>query len=183
MADDIDFLKAMQGVRRLDKSSAPPARPKRPVNRALRSDIRQRAERSALEFDDDSQPDPSIDYAGHSNDERDQALFYLRQGVQKKVLRDLKKGIRYPARQLLDLHGLSQDKAKIEIDRALADFDYAGLACILIIHGKGFGSSQGPVLKNFTSAYLKTRPQVRAFCSALQRDGGTGALYVLLKGL
>ena len=180
--DEIDFLRAMQGVRQLDKTATPPSTVKRQGNRALRAEIRQRALHPANASSKAEHPAAPAQFNGQSNDEADTALFYLRHGVQKKVLRDLKKGLRYPAQGTLDLHGLTQMQAQLEIDRALVDFNYAGLACLLIIHGKGLGSSKGPVLKKFTSAYLKTLPQVRAYCSALLRDGGTGALYVLLRG-
>ena len=180
--DDIEFLRAMQGVHRLDKTVTPPSAIKPKGNRALRAEIRQRALHPANVSSDTEYPAAQAEFTGQSNDEADSALFYLRHGVQKKVLRDLKRGQRYPAQDTLDLHGLTQARARAEIDRALLDFHYAGLACLLIIHGKGLGSSKGPVLKKFTSAYLKTLPQVRAYCSASLRDGGTGALYVLLRG-
>ena len=180
--DDIDFLRAMQGVRKLNKAGTLPPVPKPPGNRALRDEIRRRTKHPANTFSETARPISQTEFAGQSNDDADTALFYLRHGVQKKVLRDLKKGQRYPARDTLDLHGLTQAQAQAAIDRALHDTHYSGLACLLIIHGKGLGSAQGPVLKNFTSAYLKTFSQVRAYCSASAQDGGTGALYVLLKG-
>ncbi len=40
---------------------------------------------------------------------------------------------------------------------------------------------RGGMLKGVTCAHLKRHPAVQAFCSALPRDGGNGALYVLLK--
>lgn len=181
--DEIEFLRAMQGVRRLNKAATPQAAVKHPGNRALRSEIRQRALHPANSFSEIEHPVSQARFTGQSNDDADSALFYLRHGVQKKVLRDLKKGQRYPAKDTLDLHGLTQTQAQTAIDQALLNLHDAGLTCLLVIHGKGLGSANGPVLKNFTSAYLKTLPQVRAFCSALLRDGGTGALYVLLKGI
>lgn len=38
-----------------------------------------------------------------------------------------------------------------------------------------------PVLKQKVNLWLRQRQDVLAFCSALRRDGGTGALYVLLR--
>lgn len=180
--DDIDFLRAMQGVRKLNKAATPPPAVKPKGDRALRDEIRQRTKHPANAFSETARPISQTEFSGQSNDDADTALYYLRHGVQKKVLRDLKKGQRYPARDTLDLHGLTQAQAQVEIDRALHDIHYSGLTCLLIIHGKGLGSAQMPVLKNFSSAYLKTLAQVRAYCSASPQDGGTGALYVLLKG-
>ncbi|MDH5572217.1 MAG: Smr/MutS family endonuclease, partial [Gammaproteobacteria bacterium] len=56
------------------------------------------------------------------------------------------------------------------------------IRCVRIIHGKGYGSvSQQPVLKQFVNYWLRQREDIMAFCSARQADGGTGAVYVLLK--
>jgi len=190
MADDINFIEAMMDVRRLTKRTSLPAtakqEAKRQSNPALRAQIRRRAQRSAMllaEHEMDSpRGSPHNIFGGSSSNSDDSQLFYLRAGVQKKVLRDLKKGQRYPARETLDLHGLTQAQAQQAIDQSVQGFHYAGLNCLLIIHGKGLSSAQGPVLKRFTAGHLKTLPEVRAYCSASIQDGDTGALYVLLKG-
>jgi DNA-nicking Smr family endonuclease len=53
---------------------------------------------------------------------------------------------------------------------------------VRIIHGKG-KSSEGklPVLKGKVNSWLRQKGEVLAFCSARPNDGGTGAVYVLLK--
>jgi len=57
-----------------------------------------------------------------------------------------------------------------------------GLRCIRIIHGKGYGSSnQGPVIKPLVNQWLRKKAEILAFCSARPVDGGTGAVYVLVK--
>ena len=54
----------------------------------------------------------------------------------------------------------------------------------IIIHGKGYGSGpDGPKLKNFVDQYLQYNPNVLAYHSALQKDGGTGAVYIQLKNI
>ena len=54
--------------------------------------------------------------------------------------------------------------------------------CVRIIHGKGKGSRhRGPVLKQKVNHWLRQRDEVLAFCSARPVDGGSGALYVLLR--
>lgn len=107
-------------------------------------------------------------------------LSYTNQAIPRKRLRELKKGeIRWDAR--IDLHGFRPDEAQ----RALCDFIeqkyQAGNRCLLIIHGKGGRLGEEPVLKNHVNHWLKQLPQVLAFHSAIPRDGGSGALYVLLK--
>ena len=45
------------------------------------------------------------------------------------------------------------------------------------------GQTRGPVLKGLTNSLLRRRKAVLAFTSARPNDGGTGAVYVLLKKL
>jgi DNA-nicking Smr family endonuclease len=55
---------------------------------------------------------------------------------------------------------------------------------VRIIHGKGYGSNnQGPIIKPLVNKWLQQRNEILAFCSARPNDGGTGAVYVLLKTL
>ncbi len=180
MVDDIDFKQAMQGVRPLRKGAAQASNRLKP-DRALRTQIQNRARQSAQLSDqpDTSKNTPSQD--GLSNDREDQTLYYLSHGVQKKVLRELKKGSRYSIDRILDLHGLTQQQALSEIDSVLQNIESTQPTCVLVIHGKGLHSPKGATLKDFTAAYLKTQPAVKAYCSAQQRDGGLGALYVLVK--
>ena len=182
MANDIDFKQAMRGVRPLNKDTASTTSAHRGSNRALREQIQNRARHSAAELETTSTSRTSVSDSGHSNLPGDEYLYFLSNGVQKKVLRELKKGTRYALESTLDLHGLNQRQAQREIDAELKHFEPSRLSCLLIIHGKGLHSTQGATLKEFTAAYLKTRPSVKAYCSAQQRDGGSGALYVLVKG-
>ena len=57
------------------------------------------------------------------------------------------------------------------------------MTCIRIIHGKGKRSrnNKGPVIKTKVNHWLRQRDDVLAFCSARPIDGGTGAIYVLLR--
>ncbi len=82
----------------------------------------------------------------------------------------------------LDLHGRIVADAVVALDRFLDDSRRRGRRCVRIVHGKGFGSRSGlPVMKAHVDRWLRTRPEVLAFCSATPPDGGTGALYVLLR--
>ena len=54
--------------------------------------------------------------------------------------------------------------------------------CIRVIHGKGRKNvEQAPRLKPAVNQWLQRNNKVLAFCSARMNDGGTGAVYVLLK--
>jgi DNA-nicking Smr family endonuclease len=52
-----------------------------------------------------------------------------------------------------------------------------------VVHGKGYRSgARGPILKSAVSLWLRRHMDVLAFTSAKAIDGGTGAVYVLLRG-
>jgi len=108
-------------------------------------------------------------------------LHYKRPGVQNRVLKKLRRG-EYRIEAELDLHGLIADEAKKVTARFLANARTRRKRCVRIIHGKGLGSKGGtPVIKQKINFWLSHRDDILAFCSALPRDGGTGAVYVLLK--
>ncbi len=108
-------------------------------------------------------------------------LFYAKPGIQKRVLADLQRGA-IPRELELDLHGLTVIYARQLCDEFLDACAYRRVRCALIIHGKGYGSQEHqPVLKRKVNYWLRLRPDVLAFCSATLRDGGTGAVYVLLR--
>jgi DNA-nicking Smr family endonuclease len=109
-------------------------------------------------------------------------LLYLRPGLQQSLLRKLRRG-HYSVGAELDLHGRTSDEARADITGFLRECRHLHLRCVRIIHGKGHGSRHKlPVLKNKVNAWLRQRDEVLAFCSARPVDGGTGAVYVLLKG-
>lgn len=51
---------------------------------------------------------------------------------------------------------------------------------VKIVHGKGAHTGQ-TLLKTYVNGWLPQLPDVLAFVSALPRDGGAGAVYVLLR--
>lgn len=82
----------------------------------------------------------------------------------------------------LDLHGYTLEEARLELESFLRDAAGQGLRCVIVVHGKAWGATADfPVLKSHTNAWLREWPGVLAFCSATDVDGGTGAVYVLLR--
>jgi DNA-nicking Smr family endonuclease len=109
------------------------------------------------------------------------ALTFQRAGVRTQVVRRLRRGL-IPIEDELDLHGLSQTAARDQFAQFLAYNRAAGRRCVRIIHGKGYRSgARGPVLKIAVDLWLRRHPDVMAFTSAKTIDGGTGAVYVLLR--
>lgn len=86
----------------------------------------------------------------------------------------------------LDLHGYTLDEARTELESFLVDAKAQRARCVMVVHGKSrsmadSGVTAYPVLKSHVNAWLREWPSVLAFCSAREHDGGTGAVYVLLK--
>lgn len=107
-------------------------------------------------------------------------LSYSVPGIPKKRFLALKKGL-IPWEGRLDLHGLNTENARTALITFLQAEVYAKKRCVLIIHGKGGQHSTLPIIKNCMNRWLPQIPEVLAFHSALPKDGGSGALYVLLK--
>lgn len=82
----------------------------------------------------------------------------------------------------LDLHGYTLEEARQELEAFLGDAADRRRRCVLVVHGKAWGSTRDyPVIKSHVNAWLREWPSVLAFCSATAVDGGTGAVYVLLR--
>ncbi len=111
------------------------------------------------------------------------SLSFCRSGIQKNIFKKLKKG-QYSIGAELDLHGHTRPEAQIALANFILNSRENNVRCVRIIHGKGYRSSnQGPKLKPMVNKWLQQRDEILAFCSARPNDGGTGAIYVLLKSL
>lgn len=109
------------------------------------------------------------------------SMAYLSPGLQKNVLRKMRKGY-YGLDAEIDLHGLGSHEAKRQLLRFLHNSVENGFRCVCIVHGKGYRSPDNlPVLKNNLNLWLRQHRDVQAFCSAPHREGGTGAVLVLLR--
>jgi len=108
-------------------------------------------------------------------------LHFHRSGLQHKTVKQLRRG-EMSVESELDLHGFTKAEARLAIIEFLQNCHMNHFRCIRIIHGKGYGSaSNRPILKQYVNHWLRQRNDVLAFSSARPVDGGTGALYVLLK--
>ncbi|MDA1088868.1 MAG: Smr/MutS family protein [Proteobacteria bacterium] len=88
----------------------------------------------------------------------------------------------------IDLHGMTQIQAHRALGGFLFDNQAMGRRSVLVITGKGRGKDGGGegVLREAVPRWLNegdNRRMVRAFSHAAPKDGGEGALYVLLKRL
>lgn len=162
------FKDAMQGIAPLSQDRATPYR-------------KQISPHPRPQADESDELESGVDIAIATDIQAGDLLQFARPGVQDRLLKDLRRG-RIAVGMELDLHGLTIRLAKDQLEQCLKECRAEDIRCLHIIHGKGFGSTtQQPVLKQQLNLWLQQKKSVLAFCSATQRDGGTGAVYVLLR--
>jgi DNA-nicking Smr family endonuclease len=109
------------------------------------------------------------------------SLSFIAPGLQNNVLKKLRRGF-FGLDAEIDLHGLTSNTAKRQLLNFMQDCVETGCRCVHIVHGKGYRSADNhPVLKNNINLWLRQHKDVQAFCSAPPKDGGTGAVFVLLQ--
>lgn len=117
----------------------------------------------------------------HQSVSGDETLFFCRGGLQHRLVQQFRRG-QMPIDAKLDLHQRTVDRALTETAHFFSLCQSQRKRLVLLVHGKGhFSSDNQPVLKNVLNQWLRDQPMVLAFCSAIPKHGGTGALYVLLK--
>lgn len=103
------------------------------------------------------------------------------QGMALNQFNRLKRG-QFTTEAYCDLHGLIESEACRYLEQFIEHHYEKGTRHILVIHGKGRRSeSPYPVLKSLVNRLLRQNKSVLAFCSALPKAGGTGAVYIALK--
>jgi DNA-nicking Smr family endonuclease len=164
------FREAMREVKPLSSAKTLPPAPKPSAEaRFTRLDQREVLRESLLPPADDSML--------LTGDE----LLFRRPHVPEDVLVKLRRG-HYAVDAEVDLHGLTGAEAKAVMRDFVAESSQRHMNCVRIIHGKGKRSGpRGPVLKNIVNRWLQHTDAVLAFASARTIDGGSGAVYVLLK--
>jgi len=165
------FREAVGPVRTIEPPPPPPARPRpapRPRQREL--DEARALEDSRLRPFDASLVDPG------------QPLSHRQAGFPERLFRRLRRG-EYAVEDEIDLHHLRAEDAESLLRSFIAEAHQLEHRCVRIIHGKGRNSELGtPVLKLLVDRFLRQRSDVLAYVSAPAREGGTGAVLVLLAG-
>jgi DNA-nicking Smr family endonuclease len=164
------FRRAMADARPLSTDTvAPPSRRSRASARFSRLD-----ERDVLR--------ESLESPAHEMElDNGSALYYRHPSVHLKTMRRLARGS-ISIQDEIDLHGLTAAEAKASLKAFITESVLRGRTGVRIVHGKGLRSGQdGPVLKREVNRWLRRWQPVLAFVSARQADGGTGAVYVLLR--
>ncbi len=102
------------------------------------------------------------------------AMRWSREDVDSYEVKRLRRGD-YQPELLLDLHGMRQTEAKLEIAALLQACIKQHCACCCVMHGHGTG-----ILKQNIPMWLAQHPHVRAFHKAPKEWGGDAALLVLV---
>jgi DNA-nicking Smr family endonuclease len=105
-------------------------------------------------------------------------------GFDRKLMQKLKNGL-FTVQDHVDLHGCTRQEAEVKVTEFLLKSYRLGLRCVLVVHGRGLNSEDHiPVLKERLPLWLNRGPVKRivlAFSTARPYDGGTGAIYILLR--
>jgi DNA-nicking Smr family endonuclease len=166
---DASFRDAVGDVKPLPPKPLPPRRPRPQPTAAFRRADEQAALAESLEL-------APGEWLVETGDE----LLFRRAHLSGRLLERLRRG-EFAVEDEIDLHGLTALEAREALREFLGEALARRLACVRVIHGKGLRSGpRGPVLKHAVNVWLRKVGAVLAFASAPPRDGGTGAVYVLL---
>ena len=173
--DDADLFKtALGGVTKLDNGN---------IAKIERSDLRKKpdaktlAKRAAAEGAFEINDAELSDTQAILNPVASQAaLSYRIATLQHKVFEDLKAGnLRWF--EAVDLHGCTVEEARSAVLQIIQMAKDENQNVIKIVHGKG----PEAILKTYVNGWLRQHRDVLAFVSAPEKQGGTGAVLVLLK--
>lgn len=168
------FRRAMSDAKPLksEKRAAPPDRKPKPGRRKSRDELSQG---SKPVFQTTAGPE-SLQV-----DDADDSMRFSRPSVGRRTMRKLARG-GYRVEAEMDLHGMTVAEAEPRLAEFIGHCAAGGKECVRIVHGKGLGSgTRGPVLKRSVNRWLRGRDTVLAFVPSRQVDGGSGAVYVLLR--
>lgn len=179
LEDELLFKHAMQGVVPLaDKNTVSPSE----LKKKQQANQEQLAKRAAAEGEKEVPSDlPISDMQAMLNPVAAEAyLMYKQTTVQQRVFNQLKEGnLRWF--EAVDIHGSTIEEARIAVIKVIQMAQENDHTVLKIVHGKGNSQDKQAVLKTCVNGWLRQHPDVLAFCSAVAKDGGTGAVIVLIK--
>ena len=126
-----------------------------------------------------AEPFQAYSYLSEANVSGSEVVSHAQDGMSPKTIKKMKQG-KIDYAPILDLHGQTIKEACQSLSKFL--HYHRDERFIQIIHGKGCHSNKSlSIIKSQVVHYLKQHPQVLAFSSCPQKDGGTGAVFVCLK--
>ncbi len=176
--DKVLFMQAMHGVNQLeDKNVRSPANSNTPTKIA-KPDAATLSKRAAAQGGETSNLSVGLsDMQALLNPvAAESILSYKQPTLQNKVFTQLKQGkLRWY--DAVDIHGCTIEEARVAMTQLLTQAKQNNETMVKIVHGKGSEA----ILKTCVNGWLRQLPEVLAFCSAPPKDGGNGAVLVLLK--
>jgi DNA-nicking Smr family endonuclease len=126
-------------------------------------------------------PKTSTTRTDEAETDGESGVSFAAHGVDRREIQKLKRGEYVPADRY-DLHGLTANAASTAVKAFLDTSRRHGHRCVCIVHGRGLRSPGGvAVLKTLVRALLRSHGAVLAFADAPRSDGGSGAVYLLLR--
>jgi len=105
-------------------------------------------------------------------------------GLDKASVKKMKQG-KLAIEARVDLHGTTQEQAHRALDSFIDGAQGAGRRAVLVITGKGLKTDGSVgVIRQMVPKWLNQQPnrgRILGFSHAAPKDGGTGALYVMIK--
>ncbi|OHD77084.1 MAG: hypothetical protein A3J97_09675 [Spirochaetes bacterium RIFOXYC1_FULL_54_7] len=89
--------------------------------------------------------------------------------------------VRLPIDGTIDLHGMTVPDAIASLELFFFRAEASAWRKVLIVHGKGIHSKDGPILMDTVRRWLERRPSAGRSGPADAELGGGGATWVLLK--
>ena len=173
--DKVLFMQAMHGVDQLeDKNVRSPAN----ASKARKPDAATLSKRAAAQGSEAADLGAGLsDMQALLNPVAGEAyLSYKQPTLQNKIFTQLKHGkLRWY--DAVDIHGCTIEEARAAMTQLLSQAKQNNETMVKIVHGKGSEA----ILKTCVNGWLRQLPEVLAFCSAPPKDGGNGAVLVLLK--
>ena len=173
--DKVLFMQAMGGVNKLeDKNVRAPS----DASKTTKPDATTLSKRAAAQGSEASDLGAGLsDMQALLNPvAAESILSYKQPTLQNKVFTQLKQGkLRWY--DAVDIHGCTIEEARAAVTQLLSQAKQNNETSVKIVHGKGSEA----ILKTCVNGWLRQLPEVLAFCSAPPKDGGNGAVLVLLK--
>ncbi len=169
------FRELMKGVRPVQQNLADTGKPRRV------KDINHLARQQAATSEFSSLTDLGISDGQVRPVNPGESLVFHIPDLPLRTLQELKKGL-LSWQEGLDLHGFTIENSRAALSEFIRDGRTSASRCLLLVHGKSYNhEGEVPSIKSHVNVWLRQMPEVLAFCSALPKDGGTGALYILLR--
>ena len=109
-------------------------------------------------------------------------ISYCHPSISPALFKSLRTGM-MPIEYILDLHGYTVEEARVTLIQFIQFCQNHHYRSVSVIHGKSHKNYENKdiTLKSLVARWLTQLPAILAYASCLHKDGGRGAVYILLK--